>query len=1152
MKKILAALLVLGCTACSSSTSGPDRPPLAVAGPDQVVRIRQTAVLDGSASYDPDADEIDNYRWTLLASPSRAKTGIEGDDGAVASLTPDRSGVWLLRLEVEAGGAWSEPDVMRVQSMGGPCQSDADCAPCRRCDETHECIDDLGRNDDCLACYQCAPGGSCRPQDAGGDIKGNCDNGFYCDGPESCDGSGACQNGIAPCQAPLTCDEGLDKCTGCSSGDECPACQECAAASQTCEPQGTGSDKKNDCDDGLPCRTGACDGNSACGTQAQGSDCDDATYCNGADVCDTAGVCTHAGSPCPETECNHCQEASQGCHDPQGVPCIAQGADCISGASCDGVGDCLGTPDNSYCTSNQLGELCIPQCSADASGCVTPPDSLYLVCDNPVLLPDDSGCTITLAGGDTISQADCLDCSAEIGPVLVDSTDFGDELGRCDLGGWRLLPGWWDGNHCLDSVFKGGVCGEADGAKDCCDDLDKICSDSNQGAFTLFHDKVTDCGTKHEEWRLEKTFDLTGLGGARVCFDTACRGADQNDGIIVVAEDESNYQQIYCATGGKPDDFFWHACTRPIDAWADGNPAVTIRLIVHSEADNHAVYLDNVSVHAFGAGCRPTPSPLLDDGFSNAGSCDTSAWSFVGDAHGCPGSPCAARPEWSPAVEANGSSFSMSTSVDASDLDGQVSVCFGVGSTGTNVSSYLALSYNTGAGVNEAFRLTGGLGVDGQCREFCVNLSDLDPGVNNAPLLGLEFVLHSPIGKIDIYYVKVQGIEFCPAGGSVSLDVPVGDGLGNYDFTAADTSGGPLAARLSCVWSPQSLPADQREVDFRKPRAAWLYRRKIVFNNGSQGEDLSAFPVLVRLHSSWFNYNNTKDFGEDIRFVDADLATDLPYEIEKWDESGSSVIWVRVPHIPGGSTDDYIWMYYGNDSATDDQNRPGVWDTGFLGVYHLAEPDWVRDSSWRGRDGWFNGLPSTMQTGGFGDFAVSFDGDDDRAEVGNWDVVGGNGDNGITLEAFAWRDAGSLDGRLISKADGQQDGNHWWMLSTIDSGSRLRFRLKLGGVTQILLGNNVNYPDEQWVYSVASYDGTTMRLYFNGSPDGEAAHGGTISTDGGKPIWIGSNPWDHYDTWDGLIGEVRVSNTARSPGWIRAQQRSLTGSFATIELELPN
>jgi len=355
VKKVLAALLVLGCAACSSSTSGPDRLPVAVAGPDQAVRVGQPAALDGSASYDPDSEQIDSYRWTLLVAPAGTTAGIDGDDGAVASLTPDRFGVWLLRLEVEAGGAWSEPDVMRVQATGGLCRSDADC----------------------LACYQCAPGGSCRPQDAGSDIKGDCDNGLYCDGLESCDGSGACQNGSDPCQAPLTCDEDTDKCTDCSNDDECPVCQECIVIGQTCEPQAAGSDKKDDCDDGVPCRTGTCDGSGACGLQAQGADCDDGIYCNGTDSCDSDGVCVHAGSPCPETECNHCQEAGQGCHDPKGAPCTAQGAACISGASCDGVGDCLGTPDDSYCTSNQLGERCLPQCSPDASGCVTRRFGLY-------------------------------------------------------------------------------------------------------------------------------------------------------------------------------------------------------------------------------------------------------------------------------------------------------------------------------------------------------------------------------------------------------------------------------------------------------------------------------------------------------------------------------------------------------------------------------------------------------------------------------------------------------------------------------------------------------------------------------------------------------------------------------------------------------
>ncbi|RLE11923.1 hypothetical protein DRJ04_07140 [Candidatus Aerophobetes bacterium] len=103
----------------------------------------------------------------------------------------------------------------------------------------------------------------------------------------------------------------------------------------------------------------------------------------------------------------------------------------------------------------------------------------------------------------------------------------------------------------------------------------------------------------------------------------------------------------------------------------------------------------------------------------------------------------------------------------------------------------------------------------------------------------------------------------------------------------------------------------------------WQYRRKLVFDNSGQTENLVDFPVLVKLNSSRIDYSSTQDNGEDIRFVDPD-GTVLSYEIESWDESGASIVWVKVPQIDGGSTTDYIWMYYGNSSATDGQNAADV------------------------------------------------------------------------------------------------------------------------------------------------------------------------------------------------------------------------------------
>ena len=68
-------------------------------------------------------------------------------------------------------------------------------------------------------------------------------------------------------------------------------------------------------DDGNVCTNDTCDGAGSCAHPANTASCDDGLYCNGTDTC-SGGACTvHAGSPCSETECNTCQEATDSCFD---------------------------------------------------------------------------------------------------------------------------------------------------------------------------------------------------------------------------------------------------------------------------------------------------------------------------------------------------------------------------------------------------------------------------------------------------------------------------------------------------------------------------------------------------------------------------------------------------------------------------------------------------------------------------------------------------------------------------------------------------------------------------------------------------------------------------------------------------------------------
>jgi hypothetical protein len=164
--------------------------------------------------------------------------------------------------------------------------------------------------------------------------------------------------------------------------------------------------------------------------------------------------------------------------------------------------------------------------------------------------------------------------------------------------------------------------------------------------------------------------------------------------------------------------------------------------------------------------------------------------------------------------------------------------------------------------------------------------------------------------------------------------------------------------------------------------ADWSNRRQLTFDNSAQTENLSLFPVLVKLDSTRIDYGKTQNSGQDIRFIDLDL-TLLSYEIELWNESGESAVWVKVPQIDGGSDQDFIWMYYGNQSASEGQEPADAWDTAYLGVWHLSESAGpVADSTAVGNDGTNNGAVYT--TSGVLDGAYSFNGNGDAIEADSY------------------------------------------------------------------------------------------------------------------------------------------------------------------------
>ena len=160
--------------------------------------------------------------------------------------------------------------------------------------------------------------------------------------------------------------------------------------------------------------------------------------------------------------------------------------------------------------------------------------------------------------------------------------------------------------------------------------------------------------------------------------------------------------------------------------------------------------------------------------------------------------------------------------------------------------------------------------------------------------------------------------------------------------------------------------------------------------------------------------------------------------------------------------------------------------------------------------------------------ALNFDGSDDAVDLGPIDVPSGDG---LTITFwFRADDFGTSDARFLSKADGQFDDDHYWMVSTLNT-RKLRFRLKAGGVTANLSTANDTVAAGVWTHVAARYDGATMKIFKDGAEVASQPKTGVLDTNGTVDAAIGNQPTTASGgarPFDGLIDDVRIYPRALS------------------------
>ncbi|KYK25128.1 hypothetical protein AYK24_05335 [Thermoplasmatales archaeon SG8-52-4] len=334
-------------------------------------------------------------------------------------------------------------------------------------------------------------------------------------------------------------------------------------------------------------------------------------------------------------------------------------------------------------------------------------------------------------------------------------------------------------------------------------------------------------------------------------------------------------------------------------------------------------------------------------------------------------------------------------------------------------------------------------------------------------------------------------------------------------------------------------------VSFNPFIEGWKYRKQITIDHTKVAGNLNNFPVLVSNIDPDLASKAQAD-GNDILFMtDIGEAEQLFHEIEFFDNStGELVAWVNIPSI-FNSIDIVFYMYYGNPDCSSYEISERIWDSNYQAVWHLSEDETdlrhdstinIRHATPYNYDGdeatndgiiggadEFDGINDHLRTG------VSFD--YDFRTISFWiktDVKPLSDPNAILSQ-----NADTLKYGLLY-ANIQSDGLH----------------AKAGGEgagEEFIFDIDLN----SWYMVQLIRDHLITKYYINGIlvDTGDSGNLGSVWNPNPNLVIGSSREYDRL--FEGILDEVRVSDIARSSGWILTEYNNQNNpsSFLSFGVE---
>lgn len=328
---------------------------------------------------------------------------------------------------------------------------------------------------------------------------------------------------------------------------------------------------------------------------------------------------------------------------------------------------------------------------------------------------------------------------------------------------------------------------------------------------------------------------------------------------------------------------------------------------------------------------------------------------------------------------------------------------------------------------------------------------------------------------------------------------------------------------------------------------------EITASGYSDSVELSDFPALVRLSPAIGGFSYA-DFslpnGGDLRFTDAE-GNLLASEVDTWDESGESLVWVKVPTLAANTK---IIAYYGNPTP-DAMASVDLWD-GYLGVWHFNEiaEGVTADSTANGLDMRANS-PSFSVAEANGQFGGSLvNAKDPNCKTGGFKTADYRGlfeADAFTVSAWFNRNGAAMNGyeRFFSSKVSWDDPNGFEMENA--NGDKTKCTVR-GSTSRSF---NVEFPDltvSRWIKVTLVYNGTELSVYANG----ELCKSGTVEAvkPNANGFAVGNNARPNEQSLRGNVDEVRFVKSCLSAERIRAEYaaESAADFFSYSEVSTPD